>query len=494
MAVTTTKLSILDKAAIVRGGRSRWPSLGPSGRWPLPETKAMPIIWPDWRDRKPQWHVINLDAYINEGFNLNSLIYSAIMFKVRAMMRVLLKAYTGDADHPEPLDAAHPLTKLLARPNPHQSYLELQGQTIVYFNLDGNAYITYDRPARAALPEAFYSIRPDHIYIIPDRKQAKTGLLGYVYVPEGKNAWGRWDETRRREALRNNEVLLFAPEDLMHVKLPNPGDPLQGLGYGLSPLSAAAHSADVDNKVTEFLKLFFDHGAMPMGLLKFDVPMTDDTVARARDRWQEIYGGYVNWSDVAVLDQGGSYQRITPTFEEMGFESIDARNASRILGPFGVPGMLISERHSLDRSTYSNWEQANKAVWENTLVPEATFFEVEWKYYLRTDDAFVAYDFGAVPALREDLNKKVDAWSAMVDRGVPKDVAAGVADLPLPQLPDDGVGYLPLNLVPTGMVAPTPATTEQGAASATEEERGEGKALTWEDLKKNRLNGPRVGG
>ena len=43
-----------------------------------------PFLWPAWREGVPQWHLIDLQSYIQEGFNTNSLIYSALMYKVRA--------------------------------------------------------------------------------------------------------------------------------------------------------------------------------------------------------------------------------------------------------------------------------------------------------------------------------------------------------------------------------------------------------------------------
>ena len=48
-----------------------------------------------------------------------------------------------------------------------------------------------------------------------------------------------------------------------------------------------------------------------------------------KERWQEQYGGYTHWDEIGVLDQGGEFQRISPTFDEMGFESIDERNEAR---------------------------------------------------------------------------------------------------------------------------------------------------------------------
>ncbi|MFA5053610.1 MAG: phage portal protein, partial [Parcubacteria group bacterium] len=281
----------------------------------------------------------------------------------------------------------------------------------------------------------------------------------------------------------------MAAEDVIHIKLPNPLDPLEGLGRGLSPLACMAYSASVDNMITEFLYSFFKHGAMPVGLLRFNVPLQQEEADRVKERWHELHGGYDKWSDVAVMDNAGEYQRVGLTFEEMGFLGIDERNESRILGPFGVPPILIGSRIGLDKATYSNYQQARAAFWEDTFKPELSMFEREYRYYLQGEGGeFVAFDYADVPALQKDLVPAIGAWSQMVDRGVPKNVAAGVLKIPLPSLADDGVGYMspmlqpvpqdpnaraPMLAAPTTPALPAPSTTpddtEEGAAEAEEQ-------------------------
>jgi len=437
------------------------------------EQKKAPFIWPTWRQGEPTWQIIDYLNYAEEGFNLNAIIYSAIMYKARSIMAAPLRAYTGTYQAPELLDVDHPLSKLCARPNVYQSWAEFQALNEVYLNLSGNCYVLVDRKRGEEIPQALYPLRPDRVYIVPGRQSGNIAkMLGYLYVPEG---------------MTQRSGIPFLPQDIMHVKLPNPLDPLEGMGYGLSPIAPMAQSADVDNQVTKYLKLFFERGAMPPGMLKFDVPMTPEDVAEARERWQEIYGGVDNWADVAVLDQGGDYQRLGLSFDEMGFGVIDERNEARILAPFGVPPILVGTRFGLARSTYSNYAQARRAFWEDTMVPELTMFEDEYRYYLRTEDgAFVKFDYGEVPALQHDIPALTAAWSTLVAQGVPGSVAAETVGLDLPKYPGSNTSYRPMMMIPSGTIRedgeveettpalpePEPAPTsegEQGAAEAVEE-------------------------
>jgi len=412
----------------------------------------------------PQWHVTDFAAWAEEGFSENSLIYSAIMYKVRSKMSAPLRAYGGDPRAPEALPPDHPLSRLVARPNPHQSGVEFQALAETYFNL-GNFYGLLVRPRAGGLPERLYCLRPDRVYIVPDANPDRPwerAVKGYLYVPDGESIY---------------QGVPILPEDMMHVKLPNPADPLEGLGEGRPPV-CIGRSADVDNEVTRFLKLFFENGTMLQGILKFDIPLDDASVAMIKDRWHDMYGGSDNWTEIGVLDSGGNYQRIGTTFDEMGFEAIDERNESRILGPLGVPPILIGTRTGLARSTYSNYEQARRAYWEDTAIPEQTLFEVEYQYYLQTDDGgFVAFDRSRVPALQQDVPTLADAAWKMWQMGVPAQQAFHAVGIQIGDVPGGDVAWLPMNLIPAGSL---PSEEEQSAEGSAEAEDDTRKSYPWE--------------
>jgi HK97 family phage portal protein len=416
------------------------------------------------------------------------------MYKVRAMSTAPLRAYEGSTDKPDVLPPDDPLSLLVTRPNKHQSFTEFHGQNVVYLNISGNCYILFDRAKPQELPSAMYSLRPDRVVIVPVTERGGTASVGYVYVPEGASAWGSWDFSKRVTALRrdNNPAFVIPPDCLMHVKFPNPADPLEGMGYGLSPIAPAARSADVDNKITEFLKLFFDQGTMTYGLLKLDVPLDDTAIASIKERWREIYGGYKNWEDIAILDRGAEYQRIGFTFDEMGFDSLDERNETRVVGPLGVPGILIGTRIGLTRATYSNVVELRKMFWEDTMVPETTLFETEFKYYLTQpdSDAFVAFDYSKVPALQGVRTERQQQVQAAYSAGaatrneyraalnLPLDerkgsyyvMPIGLVEVPSGFTPKPAVTALPAEAAPPATPAAQAEDDEEGAAAAVEDE------------------------
>jgi len=400
---------------------------------PARYNKASPIRFAEWRLNQPLWQITDLDAYINEGFNSNALIYSAVMYKAKALSSVPLRAYTGERDAPEVVPDNHPLAQLLTRPNPSQSWREFQMLQTVYLNLSGNAFAYFDRQGDTITQ--IVPLNPLRTYIIPG---TRGSVKGFLYVPEGSS-------------ITDGVPMLAA--DVTHVKFPNPGDDLDGQGYGLSPLSAAARSADVDNKITEFLKVFFARGTAVNQVMEFEAILDDTDIARVRTRYEEVYGGVDNWGKIGITDGGGKLRNLGYSFDEMGFEVLDERNEARILGVFGVPPILVGSRLGLMRSTYANYKEAYNSFWSDTMLHEAMLFEDDYAYYLQDGDAWVAFDFSDVPAFQDDVAGQVAAWKELVMLGVPKTQAAAVVGLDLGDLEDGDVAYMPTTLVPIAEAA-----------------------------------------
>lgn len=354
----------------------------PVRRYPV-RRKENPFVWPAWVDGEPSWDMLQYSAYAEHGFEKNALIYAAIMYKTRALTAAPLRAYVGDPDRPELAPGSHALTKLISNPNEHQSFVEYMSQAVVYMNLSGNSYTMLDRDnGDGDLPGALYGLRPDRVGIVPNDGK----ILGYMYKPESMS-------------IREAHPILA--EDMMHVKTPNPSDPFEGMGRGLSPIAPMAQSGDVDNEITKFLKTFFERGVMLPGYLKFKEPLDPDEMARVKERWKQIYGGARNWGEeIGVIDSEAEYHQLGLNFKDMEFASLDDRNEARILSALGVSPILIGSRLGLVRSTDTNYKNARTAFWEDTMIPELHWFEVEFQRHLNTSDAFVKFDVSRVPALR----------------------------------------------------------------------------------------------
>lgn len=429
------------KAAIQfyrHGFRSLKAAPAPTGR--------VPFVWPAWRANNPQWRLFDYETYVREGFEMNPILFAAIMYKVRAITITPLRAYKGDPTDPKLLPKTHPLQKLCRRPNSFQSWSEFMGLADACLNLAGNCYILFDRVKGETV--GMYVMRPDRIVIIP--RNDKKEILGYMYIPEGQT----WPNG-----------IPYLARDVMHVKNPNLLDPLDGMGYGTPPTTSSAHALDVDNDLTRFFHLFFKNGAMPQGMFTWDTPMLETDIDAARQRITEIYGGYENWTEPLLLDQGGKYTRMGFSFQEMDVSATDARNESRIVAPLGVPLTLIESRSGLVQATYNNVESDRIRFWEDTMTPELVWFENEFEYYLGGDETneFVMFDLSKSPAARAARAIRVAEYhNAYKEKAVTIDEYRAVLD--------PNLGPAPEELTKKPEPPPMLPTEEPGDAVAQAEE------------------------
>jgi HK97 family phage portal protein len=425
-----------------------------------PTLVETPWAWPLWRQGQPDWTPPTLQGFAEAGYGDNAIVFACIAAKAQSAALAPLVAYTGQRAKPERLPDAHPLSSLLLKPNPWQSWYEFMELLITYLELDGNAFIwqapaTALRSAQDAVPAGLFPLRSDRVRPVPGRTREQP-LLGYVYDPADQGAWSREP---------------YLPDEIIHVKYPNPADPFEGLGRGTSPLGAAAKPVDVDNATTSFLKNFFDNAVAPFGLLKSKQHLVDTEVKRIRERLRAQYGGVQNWGDVMILDADAEYQRLGLSMQEMTFSDLDFRNEARICMVLRVPPIIVGARVGLERSTFANYAEARSAFWEDSLVPGI---------YRRFEDGFnaglssgaehwLAYDYSNVPALREDEKGKwATATRAFLGGLVTRSEARALVNLsPVPPEED---GFRAANEQQIGVLAitqtPPQVTGRQGGGKS----------------------------
>lgn len=425
-------MSVLDVVA-ARLGFERW-----EGKAAAREVES-PYTWPVWAEGDPQWTPSTLAGYATEGYQCNAIIYSCIARKAETAATVALRVYSGEHDKPEMAQDGHPLAALMRRPNRYMSWFEMQELLITYLELDGNCYIAKMRQRPAGAVEALYPLRPDYV-----RHVAQGGeLIGYIYQPEG------------------GEPDPWLVEDIIDVKYPDPLDLFEGLGRGRSPLMAAAHVGDVDNATTKFLRQFFDNAVVPFGLLKSKQKLLDGEIARIRGRLRAQYGGSRNWGDVMILDADAEYQRLGLSFQEMGFENLDARNEARICSVLKVPPILVGAKVGLDRSTFANYGEARRSFWEDTMLVVYRRFEDQLNLQLAETEFpgyWLRYDFADTPALREDKAARWEtAVRAFLGGVATRNEARSLAGLPPAPAEQDGYRAADEQQIGAPAITQTPA-------------------------------------
>ncbi|CAK0775071.1 hypothetical protein CCP3SC1AL1_770005 [Gammaproteobacteria bacterium] len=404
-------------------------------RYVLRGEKSAAQFFDTYQDLKPKFSEVSFESMVRHGYRKNELIFACISKTANsaAQVSVQLRKKKGKA-----VVEQHAFLDLIQRPNPQMGEFDLWNAVLTYQKLAGKAVFEKERNRRGQVIR-LWPLRPDWLNVIPS---GINGIERYEYQVPGIQ-----------------EPITLRVEDVLDFKT---FDPLNKYN-SYPPVAVAARVGDVDNSTTDFLKLFFEKGGVPPGLLKTKLKLVDTQVEDIRRRWRERYGGVEHWTEPAVLDSDAEYQKTGLSFEEMGFEVLDARNEARICMVLDVPPILVGANVGLARATYSNYREARKAWWEDSLAPTYVNFQDVIQTGLVEEfgsDVYADWDFNRVAAFQEENNEK---WRRATDalRSGGITVNQFQAEVGLPDRGTAGEVYLrPLNVVEV----PAKGTGEKSAS------------------------------
>lgn len=321
------------------------------------------------------------------------------------------------------------LRQLIDRPNPYQSQMEFIEACMTSLELTGNLFVEKVVANGSGRPVQLYVLNPSRITIVPDTKKL---VRGYIYSVNGK-------------------YIGFGPDEIIHVKYTHPSNDY----YGLSPLTAAKLSIDVDQAAIEWNRTYLLKGGWPGGAIETDADLDKATIARLK---REIRGslnvGKSRAGQILLLTGGLRFNRLTSTPKEMDW--LDARRFSRdeILAIFGVPfavAGLFSTEQTTARS--AGVEQQIRQFYRGTVCARLK----------RLLDAFnrslvpafsprfkLVPDLRSVPALADDVNTELiraQAARTLVEAGFPLNQVMARFYPEMEPVPWGDVAFMPQNVV-----------------------------------------------
>jgi len=344
---------------------------------------------------RPVWPMRDSAAFAREGYAQNAVAYRCVRLIAEAAASAPLKV--GPADHP--------LARLLARPNPEQTGIELLENFFGHLHVSGNAYLEA-ASIDGAGPSELYVLRPDRMSVIP-------GADGW---PVG------WEHRVGAHVRRFERDPISGDAPILHLKLFHPSDDW----YGLSPMEAAAFAIDIHNAGGAWNKALIDNAARPSGALVFNGAggaerLSEEQFRRLKQELEDLHVGAANAGRPILLEGGLDWRPMSLSPADMDF--IDARHAAArdIALAFGVPPMLLGIPGD---NTYSNYREANLAFWRHTALPLAqkaaqaieAWIGARWPEAGR---AAIAIDQEALSALaleREALWARIGAASFLTEQ------------------------------------------------------------------------------
>lgn len=411
---------------------------------------------------------------------LNSVIASAMDWYIRnwpqAKPQVMRRV---DSQQSEPVEA-HPVLDLIAEPEPGMVGALLWGWVIQDYKLFGNAYLRKQRiSGPSSQVVALQYIPQDMIRPVGD---GRNPLTHYVYTTDGRQ-------------------YQLQPDDVIHFRYGRDPDDIR---LGRSPVQSVLREIATDNMASSSAFGLLSNGAMPSIIVGPDasgsaqVDISPDDAQQVKRSLRENLTGD---SAGGIVVMSGPYKldRVSLTPSELALDSLRRLPEERICSALGINPMVLGLGSGLERSTYSNYERAQQAAWEDGMVPLLRAIAQTLTTSLLGDfpesqegDA-VEYDLSGVRALADDRQAEAQRAERLYKAGIcDRAEAKRISGLePTPE--DEGVIYPTAAVDTTPQLPPAVRSISDSTKSHPTEamQVAARRALAWKD--EGRAGGTRVG-
>ena len=298
---------------------------------------------------RARWTPRDYAALTREGYTKNAIVHRAVRLTAESIGALSFVLYDGAREL-----TAHPLLDLIARPNPRQDGASFLESVASHLLLAGNAYVEAVGLAgegAAQQVRELYALRPDRMKVVP-----------------GPDGWPQgFEYTVAGSTVRFDQSAVLPP--ILHLTLFNPLDDY----YGLSPLEAAAVAVDTHNAAAKWNKALLDNAARPSGALVYGGAegsvLSDAQFQRLKSELSDQYAGARNAGRAMLLEGGLDWKAMSLSPKDMDFMEAKHSAAREIALAFGVPPMLLAIPGD---NTYSNYQEANRVFFRQTVLPLAS--------------------------------------------------------------------------------------------------------------------------
>lgn len=339
----------------------------------------------------PVWTKKDLAKLAEAGYKNCYAVFACVKQIVDAAGGIpwqLFKKPTAEGGKKEEIEAS-PLLDLMKRPNPQDGGASFIKNQLAFYLIAGNSYITCVGPDGGAEPRELYLMRPDRVRILPGTRIQPIGAYRYEVGGDHKD---------------------FGPEQVLHLKAFNPLDDW----YGMSPIEVVAKQIDIQAMAAEWNAKLLQNDCRPPGAIVTEGNLDDEQHARLEESLEKKMMGYKSAGRPPVFEAGIKWQPFAITPKDMDWLDSDKLNTRKICAAFNVAPELIGDA---ENKTYSNYKEARKALYLETVLPLMDFLRDEYNNWLTPmfgENLALEYNKDAIEAIREELNavyeRQEKAW------------------------------------------------------------------------------------
>lgn len=375
---------------------------------------TLPEVQPTWHLFAKKDRLWNADTAILEGYNASAAVYACVEARAKLVSSVPWKAVMKKRDgETEQLGLDHPLNKLIERPNPDTSWLEVMYEWSQSLDLAGNGYATIIKGGVRGVPTALWNIPARGMKIKPGNVKL---IDSYEYQ------WGAQKKTANAE-------------DVIHLRLPNPNDPI----FGMPVLMAAGRATDIDRESGNWQKSSFQnrsagdiHIEVPEGTPQEDVEAIHKALMERQNGPANARRPYVGSFKLNTLNQ---------TAKEMDFVESKKAVWAEICAVFG---MSMSNLGFTESVNLANAESMERSLWKNTIIPRLELIKRQLNVQLASEfgeGVYLEYDISGIDSLQENFSELLDNAKKLYDMGfdlkaINKRLEMGFEEEDLPEVMD----------------------------------------------------------
>lgn len=337
----------------------------------------------------------NYATYVGDGRG-NAVVMAVLLWFIRAFPEAPIRVQARRGTELSPLPD-HPLTELLAMPNPAYPGELLWWGMLADWWLSGNGYWLKVRSAAGRVVQLWWAPASLMKPVRPD--DGRTFLSHYEYSPNG-------------------EPIRVEPDDVVHFRYGlNPAD--QGL-TGLSPLAALLREVFTDDEAANFTASILRNMGVPGVIISPEEEVSAD-VESVKNQFRQTFGND-NAGDVMVMTGPTKVQVLSFNPQQMELTSLRRIPEERVAAVFGVPAVVVGLGAGLDRSTYANYATAREAAYEQNIIPSQRLLAAQLRTQLLPDFGdparlIVDFDLSNVRVLQEDQNALATRTTALLNGG-----------------------------------------------------------------------------
>ena len=314
------------------------------------------------------WNVINgynykkatSDEIVKEGFLGNELVYACVSSLARACSSLPLKLMNGE----DVVQANDPVYRMFNDQwNSKQGKNESMYQLFINLFLHGKAY--------TLKKSEMVGFETNELWVLPTQE-----------VEPAQVTTGYFEQAPYYQFTDNSRIYKYFPEELIILEYYDPSK-LQEGQQGLSPLQSVWEVVTASNNRATAEKAMLKNRGIS-GLLSPKASSGDagalgfsnSVMEVVRKAFVGITGGAEKFNKVEVVEQAVDFTQLGMNATDMKIIESQLPHVRSVCRALNLPSQLFGDYQS---NTYSNYKEANRAMYTNAVIPNVKQFINEFE-------------------------------------------------------------------------------------------------------------------